>query len=94
MKILALSDLHGEEEVIDRLRARSASRQYDLVLFAGDLTARGPVSYAEEAVSLFPKSYAVHGNMDTPDVIEKLRQMGYKFVTISELVKQKGANDK
>jgi peptidoglycan-N-acetylglucosamine deacetylase len=25
---------------------------------------------------------------------EKLRQMGYKFVTISELVKQKGANDK
>lgn len=76
MKILALSDLHGEEEVLDRLRARSAGRQYDLVLFAGDLTVRGPVSYAEEAVSIFPKSYAVHGNMDTPDVIEKLRQMG------------------
>ena len=74
--ILALSDLHADETLLDRLRAISASHQYDLVLFAGDITNRGPVSYAEEVVSLFfPKTYAVFGNMDTDEVIEKLREM-------------------
>ncbi|VVC00883.1 3',5'-cyclic adenosine monophosphate phosphodiesterase CpdA [uncultured archaeon] len=76
MKILALSDLHTDEMLLDRLRAVSAKGQYDLVILAGDITNRGPVSYAEEVVSLFPKVYAVHGNMDTPDVVEKLREMG------------------
>lgn len=76
MKLLALSDLHAEEEVIDRLRSRASKTSYDAVLFCGDLTVRGPVSYAEEVVSIFPKSFAVHGNMDTPDVIGRLNQLG------------------
>lgn len=76
MKILALSDLHADEEALDRLRAISARATYDYVLFCGDLTDRGPVSYAEEAVTLFPKTYAVFGNMDTPDVAEALRAKG------------------
>ena len=78
MRILALSDLHAEEEVLDRLRSIAASPRaaYDAVFFVGDLTTRGPVSYAEEAVSIFPNSYAVHGNMDTPEVISALRQKG------------------
>ena len=76
MKLLALSDLHADEDVIDRLRAISARKKYDAVLFCGDITNRGPVSYAEEVISLFPKAYAVHGNMDTPDVIAKLLEMG------------------
>lgn len=76
IKILALSDLHADETLIDRLRAISARHQYDLVLFCGDLTNRGPVSYAEEVVSFFyPKTYAVFGNMDTDDVVDKLREM-------------------
>lgn len=76
MRILALSDLHADEDLLDRLRALSARSTYDVVLFCGDLTTRGPVSYAEEALSLFPRCYAVHGNMDTPDVIEKMRSIG------------------
>jgi len=76
MKLLALSDLHSDEDVLDRLRAISASRSYDAVLFCGDLTNNGPVSYADDAVSMFPRSYAVFGNMDTPDVVERLRQLG------------------
>lgn len=76
LKILALADLHADEMLIDRLRAISAKNQYDLVLFGGDITNRGPVSYAEEVVSFFyPKTYAVFGNMDTDDVVEKLHQM-------------------
>lgn len=76
MKLLALSDLHADEDVIDRLRAISARSQYDAVLFCGDITNRGPVSYAEEVVRLFPKSYAVHGNMDPLEVVEKLSSLG------------------
>lgn len=76
MKLLALSDLHADEELLDRLRAISSRQKYDAVLFCGDITNRGPVSYAEEVISLFPKAYAVHGNMDTPEVVEKLREMG------------------
>ena len=76
IKILALADLHADETLIDRLRAISARHQYDLVLFCGDLTNNGPVSYAEEVVSFFyPKTYAVFGNMDTNEVVEKLHQM-------------------
>jgi Icc-related predicted phosphoesterase len=76
MKLLALSDLHAEEELLDRLRAVSAKGKYDAVLFCGDITNRGPVSYAMEAVSFFPKAYAVHGNMDTPEVVSALREKG------------------
>ncbi|MEM4555152.1 MAG: metallophosphoesterase [Candidatus Anstonellaceae archaeon] len=76
MKILALSDLHADEEVLDRLKAISLRRKYDFVVFAGDLTNRGPVSYAEEALRIFPKSFAVHGNMDPPEVIEVIEQAG------------------
>ncbi len=76
MKLLALSDLHADEDVLDRLRAISARGGYDAVLFCGDITNRGPVSYAEEVVRLFPKSYAVHGNMDPPEVVAALSGMG------------------
>ena len=76
MKLLALSDLHADEDLLDRLRMLSASKTYDAALFCGDLTARGPVSYAEEALSLFPRTFAVFGNMDTQDVAEKILQMG------------------
>lgn len=76
MRILALSDLHSEEDVLDRLKARASRAHYDAVFFVGDLTTRGPASYAEDAVSIFPNSYAVHGNMDTPEVQEALRRKG------------------
>jgi Icc-related predicted phosphoesterase len=76
MRLLALSDLHADEDLLDRLRAASAIGGYHAVLFCGDITNRGPVSYAEEALSLFPRSYAVHGNMDPPEVAELLGRMG------------------
>ncbi len=76
MKLLAISDLHSDESLLDRLRAASAKSKYDAVLFCGDLTTRGPVSYAEEVISLFKKPYAVHGNMDPPEVIDKLKEKG------------------
>ena len=76
MKLLALSDLHADEDLLDRLRMLSASKTYDAALFCGDLTTNGPVSYAEEALSLFMRSFAVFGNMDPPEVAGRISQMG------------------
>jgi len=76
MKLLALSDLHSDEELLDRLRMLAARESFDAALFCGDITERGPSSYAGDALSLFPRSFAVFGNMDTPEIAGKLDSMG------------------
>jgi Icc-related predicted phosphoesterase len=76
MRILALSDLHADEDVLDRLRAISSRNEYDAVLFCGDITNRGPVSYAKDVMALFPNAYAVFGNMDSNDVVDALSKTG------------------
>lgn len=77
MKFLAISDLHADEELLDRLRLVSARMKYDAILFCGDLTNGGPVSYVREAISLFPKkAYAIYGNTDTKEVADELQRLG------------------
>ncbi|MEM4348460.1 MAG: metallophosphoesterase [Candidatus Anstonellaceae archaeon] len=76
MKLLALSDLHADEEVLDRLKAISLRKKYDFVLFVGDITNNGPVSYVREVLEIFPNSFAVHGNMDPPEVASAIEHMG------------------
>ncbi len=79
LRILAFSDIHAEEEALDRLRPLASREDYDAVICAGDLTNRGPVSFAQDLVELFgEKFYFVHGNMDNPAVLDYLRpQPGY-----------------
>ena len=75
MKLLALADLHADEQALDRLRAVAARNDYDAVLFAGDITsANGPVSYAIELLGLFPQNgYFIHGNSDGKAVQSALK---------------------
>lgn len=73
-RILAFSDLHADEDALDGLRALAMREQYDAVVMAGDFTNRGPVSFAQDVLDLFgPKLYCVHGNMDSPAVVDLLR---------------------
>jgi uncharacterized protein len=73
MRILALSDIHAEENTLDRLRTVAMRSNYDLVIIAGDLTNNGPESFAQELLDLFPDNLlCVHGNMDPPNVIDLL----------------------
>ncbi|MBI4399304.1 metallophosphoesterase family protein [Candidatus Micrarchaeota archaeon] len=74
MQILALSDIHAEEMVIDRLRAILSKKTYDLILLAGDLTDIGPVSFVEDLLEPMDKVYAIHGNMDNEQVIDILEK--------------------
>jgi len=77
MKLLALCDMHADEELMDRLHAVSARNPYDAVLFCGDFTNRGRSLMLKRAVSLFPKCFAVHGNMDTNEVADALRAKAF-----------------
>jgi Icc-related predicted phosphoesterase len=78
VRILALADIHGEDEVLDRLRVHAHNPRYDHIVICGDLTNRGPVSYAEDLLDIVEgKSlFAVHGNMDPPEVAELLEERG------------------
>jgi len=74
LRILALSDIHADEEALDSLRMLASRETYDVVLFAGDMTNRGPITYAQDLIGLFGESiYFVHGNMDSAAVVDILR---------------------
>lgn len=76
MRVLALSDLHGEEAVLERLSGLLQRERFDLILIVGDITQRGPVSYAEDLLDAIGEEniLAIHGNMDTQQVIGVLEK--------------------
>lgn len=76
MKILAISDIHSEDEVLDKLKSAVVSHEYECLVIAGDITHNGPVSFAHDLIYdlelIGMKTYAVVGNMDPPEVLAKL----------------------
>lgn len=74
LNILAFSDIHADEEALDGLRSLTSKEEFDAVICCGDLSNRGPISYVQSLLELFgDKFYFVHGNMDTPAVLDVLR---------------------
>lgn len=74
LHILAFSDIHADDDALDRLRPLAMREDYDAVICAGDLTNRGPISFAKDLLDLFgDKFYFVHGNMDPPAVLDLMR---------------------
>lgn len=63
MRILLLADIHGEEAVLDRLRA--VATRYDYVLIAGDIGKA--VSFMEDLLSISDNIYWVPGNAEQLD---------------------------
>lgn len=81
MRILALSDLHSEETVLDGLSNLLLRERFDLILIVGDITQKGPLSYAEDLLDALAEEnvLAIHGNMDTQQVIDVLEKRGIFF---------------
>ncbi|MBD3398126.1 hypothetical protein GF412_02955 [Candidatus Micrarchaeota archaeon] len=65
MRILLIADLHGDDAVVDRLRAIAG--KYDMVIVAGDL---GPDKYIKNLLSISDNIYWVPGNMERPESCE------------------------
>ncbi len=64
MRILAVSDLHGEEEALERVAARS--KGYDYVLVAGDMARRpGKDGFVTDLLSSSENIFVIPGNGDS-----------------------------
>jgi hypothetical protein len=76
MRLLALADIHNNRDVIIGLQ-KILDQNWNGILIAGDITNRGHVSFVEDLIKIIPiNTLAVHGNMDTIDVIELLENKG------------------
>ncbi len=77
MRLLALADVHNEEEVLSRLRSKMISKSFDYLILAGDITTR--VSFAEDLVEIVKEGFFVPGNNDTEEVIDVFTKAGWNI---------------
>ncbi|MEM4367072.1 MAG: metallophosphoesterase family protein [Candidatus Anstonellales archaeon] len=70
MKLLALADIHAEEQVIKRIGRWKAGKDYDYAVVCGDLTNNGPPDFAEEFFETAENCLFVPGNNDPPAILE------------------------
>ena len=69
MKLLALSDLHGDYSHVESILDKAGD--IDAVLIAGDITDFGPDEKALELLGMFKiPVLAVPGNCDNPSLVE------------------------
>ncbi len=79
MNIIAISDIHGNLNVIDEISDQI--KESDLVIISGDITKKGTRLEAKEVLNHIEKYnsniLAVHGNIDRSEVIQLLEEKGY-----------------
>ena len=78
MRLLAITDLHGSHEALERIVAHAG--RADVVLLGGDITNFGSPIDAEKAVRLAQATgatvLAVAGNCDSAEIEERLIELG------------------
>lgn len=75
MKLLALSDLHGDYSHVKALKNNAG--KVDAVLIAGDITDFGPDEKALELLAMFKEPVlAIPGNCDYPSIVKLLNEKG------------------
>lgn len=76
MKLLAISDLHGNLDVLDKMEG--IFKEADAVLFAGDFARFGDISTGlptlEKLCTMHESIYAVIGNCDEPLLLAELEK--------------------
>lgn len=78
MRLVLVSDLHGQDEVLRRIFERAGP--VDAALLAGDITDFGSPSDAEKMVQIAaqaaPAVFVVAGNCDSPEIDRRLAELG------------------
>ena len=76
MKLLVISDLHGNMDMLDKMEG--IFKEADAVLFAGDFARFGDSSTGlptlEKLCTMHDSIYAVIGNCDDPDFLKELEK--------------------
>ncbi len=92
MKLLVLADLHGDIVCVDE--TANLMRESDVVIIAGDITAKGGRDEAERIIDAAQKHnaniLAVHGNMDRDEVRLFLEERNYSLHGIGRMYKGVG----
>ncbi len=87
MKILAISDPHGEYSKIKKMMEKAMP--FDLIAIVGDLTNFGPDEKVEELMELFDKPVlAIPGNCDQRSIVKALEAS--KAINLHEKAEQVG----
>ncbi len=92
MRLLACSDIHGSFSVVERILARE--RDHDVLIIAGDLTTRGTIGEATDALrrlsAMTPRLLAIGGNMDDASFDDRFNAMGIGLNARGVLVEDVG----
>lgn len=92
MKILAISDIHGEKRFFKS--ASDLIESVDIVVISGDITSNGKIEEAEEIISAIEKFnsniLAVHGNWDKIEILDFLIEKGYNLHSDGKIVNNVG----
>lgn len=76
MKIVAVSDIHGQPEGRSMIDSIIDALTPDLLVICGDITTFGPASYAESILAgLNVRCAAVPGNCDPDDVLRVIEKL-------------------
>ncbi len=71
MKILAISDLHGDYSKIEKIMETAGD--FDIAMIAGDITHFGPDAKVKELMKMFDKPVlAIPGNCDQKSILKAL----------------------
>ncbi|GEM_PF-748733 len=79
MRVLALSDIHSEERVLDGIRSKLARKRYDAIFLVGDVSDHGNVPFVDSLLHIIDgiPTCIVPGNMDDERVRARLGQEQY-----------------
>lgn len=90
MRIMAISDIHGDKDRIKRLSYLIEKNDPEVIVVAGDITRFGPKTAADQIINELTKSgrrvLAITGNGDPPEIYEVLERrkvnLGSKVVNV------------
>ena len=92
MKILAISDIHGEKRFFNS--AAELMESVDIIAISGDITSNGKIEEAEEILSII-ENYnnnilAVHGNWDKIEILDFFIEKGYNLHADGKIINNVG----
>ena len=90
MKILAVADFHGSQYRLNIVLENIKKYLPELVIVCGDITQFGPGEVATNFLNQIPvETFAIPGNIDTPDVAEAIDKSKAKNISLKKLEKNK-----
>jgi Icc-related predicted phosphoesterase len=72
MKILIVSDIHQDEQSVEKIKGKMDSGDFDYLFVCGDIAKS--VSFTEEFIEKFKDAFIIPGNWETEEVNDALKK--------------------